>query len=215
MSSEGCNFQPKHTCGVQNNNVTLLQPYGENDLDLTTRERSFLRAMMHRDYLKTKHTVVLQHAMWMKVKPTDDLLFLYDYTKGAVKINLQSLNNPSKPDVLGGAEWTACSPKWWAHATGCDGHEARRRDVLYNSQWRFAEDSTSNVVENCRLRVRKSDPHFDDCDGAGRDCQYCFHEPSQTDKEIRCPAANVDLAVINCVPRLLLASSRHTLDHIL
>ncbi|KAJ7099790.1 hypothetical protein C8R44DRAFT_747705 [Mycena epipterygia] len=27
MSSEGCNFQPKHTCGVQNNNVTLLQPY--------------------------------------------------------------------------------------------------------------------------------------------------------------------------------------------
>ncbi|KAJ7142282.1 hypothetical protein C8R44DRAFT_725655 [Mycena epipterygia] len=27
MSSEWCNFQPKHACGAQNNNVTLLQPY--------------------------------------------------------------------------------------------------------------------------------------------------------------------------------------------
>ncbi|KAJ7653971.1 hypothetical protein DFH06DRAFT_1203372 [Mycena polygramma] len=80
---------------------------GDNDLDLSTRDRSFLRALIHHDYQKRLSKVDLfsQTATCLATQPGEDFLVLYDYTRGEVKINIQLLSNTETERHLGCPEW--------------------------------------------------------------------------------------------------------------
>ncbi|KAJ7105504.1 hypothetical protein C8R44DRAFT_886457 [Mycena epipterygia] len=75
-----------------------------NELDFTMR--SFLRALIHHDYQKERRAIFLQKMLFRRARPDDGFLTLYDYTRGPVKINLQSLNSAKTHEVLGSSEWT-------------------------------------------------------------------------------------------------------------
>ncbi|KAJ7670068.1 hypothetical protein DFH06DRAFT_1179929 [Mycena polygramma] len=81
---------------------------GNNELDLTARDRSFLRALIHHDYQKklNKATFFSQTAMCMATQPGEDFLILYDYSLGEVKLSIQPLSSAQTNQHLGGPEWT-------------------------------------------------------------------------------------------------------------
>ncbi|KAJ7748293.1 hypothetical protein DFH07DRAFT_962189 [Mycena maculata] len=76
----------------------------ENDIELTARHRSFLRALIHHDYQKSKALIFPQKLLAIKVGL--DFLTLYDYTEGPAKINVQALSSERTRELLGGPEWT-------------------------------------------------------------------------------------------------------------
>ncbi|KAJ7624221.1 hypothetical protein DFH06DRAFT_1230018 [Mycena polygramma] len=80
----------------------------DNELELTTRERSFLRALIHHEYRKplSKVGIFCQTVIFMATRPDEGTLVLYDYTQGVAKINVQSLSSSGTKRALGGPEWT-------------------------------------------------------------------------------------------------------------
>ncbi|KAJ7471092.1 hypothetical protein FB451DRAFT_1368209 [Mycena latifolia] len=78
---------------------------GQNDFPLTTRERSFLRAVVHADYQKSKVAILSRQIVFMHMQPGEGFLILYDYSQGAAKITLQQLSGASAQKYLNGAEW--------------------------------------------------------------------------------------------------------------
>ncbi|KAJ6578459.1 hypothetical protein B0H19DRAFT_1062945 [Mycena capillaripes] len=78
----------------------------DSEEDLTTRERSFLRVLIYHDYQNLKSMMFPERPMFMSAHPGKGFFTPYDYTKGAVKISLQSQNGIHAKEVLGGPEWT-------------------------------------------------------------------------------------------------------------
>ncbi|KAJ7604512.1 hypothetical protein DFH06DRAFT_1254770 [Mycena polygramma] len=80
----------------------------DDELELTVRERSFLRTLVHHEYMKTlsKVKIFSQTVIAMATHPGEGTLVLYDYTKGSAKINLQPLSGAGTKKALGGPEWT-------------------------------------------------------------------------------------------------------------
>ncbi|KAJ7301939.1 hypothetical protein DFH08DRAFT_827046 [Mycena albidolilacea] len=64
---------------------------GDSDLELTTRERSFLWVLIHHDYQNLRAILFFQQMAFMRVSCGEGFLVRYDYTKGPVNINLQLL----------------------------------------------------------------------------------------------------------------------------
>ncbi|KAJ7624253.1 hypothetical protein DFH06DRAFT_1445914 [Mycena polygramma] len=85
----------------------LSLPSGD-DLELTVRDRSFLRALVHHEYRKpqSKVDIFCQTVTGMATHPGEGTLVLYDFTQGSVKINLEPLNSDGTTKALGGPEWT-------------------------------------------------------------------------------------------------------------
>ncbi|KAJ7675526.1 hypothetical protein B0H17DRAFT_1080622 [Mycena rosella] len=76
-----------------------------NDSQLTTVERSFLRAVVHHDSQKEKAQLLIQQLGFMSAYPGQDFLVLYNYTRGAVKFSVQPLNGAPTKERFNGAEW--------------------------------------------------------------------------------------------------------------
>ncbi|KAJ7670060.1 hypothetical protein DFH06DRAFT_1321079 [Mycena polygramma] len=88
--------------------LTLLLSGGNNDFDLNTRDRSFLRALIHHDYQKrdSKITIFFQTTICVANQPDEGFLILYDYTKGELGLSIHPLSGAQTKQHLGGPEWT-------------------------------------------------------------------------------------------------------------
>ncbi|KAJ6527203.1 hypothetical protein DFH09DRAFT_1371440 [Mycena vulgaris] len=75
----------------------------DNDLRLKGRDRAFLRAIVHNDYLKSAPNMISQKMVHMHDFPGQAFLTVYDYSQGRGKISVQHLNDMK--DYLHGAEW--------------------------------------------------------------------------------------------------------------
>lgn len=65
---------------------------GKNSDDLTARQRSFLRALVHHDYQKAKIEILAQQLVFLNAHPGQRFLVEYRYTTGAVEITLTPLS---------------------------------------------------------------------------------------------------------------------------
>jgi len=92
----------RETCGSYG---TLFLSEKNKD-DFGTRQRSFLRALVHHDYTNAKPTLLSKHALFMNAFPGKPFVTVYDYTKGAVNIDLKShASLRASETIFGGAEW--------------------------------------------------------------------------------------------------------------
>ncbi|KAJ7642604.1 hypothetical protein DFH06DRAFT_603600 [Mycena polygramma] len=87
--------------GNQNGGLSLR---GGSNAKRTTRERSFIRALLDDDYHEFKPVILVQRAAFMRVHRGEKCLTLYDYTAGPVEIKTLPLNEHTM-DELSGPEW--------------------------------------------------------------------------------------------------------------
>ncbi|KAJ6517410.1 hypothetical protein C8R47DRAFT_1255011 [Mycena vitilis] len=80
----------------------------DKEINLTARQRSFLRTLVHHEYMKilSKVEIFSQTVAAMATHSDEGTLVLYDYTEGPAKINLQPLSGAGTKKALGGPEWT-------------------------------------------------------------------------------------------------------------
>ncbi|KAF8181362.1 hypothetical protein K438DRAFT_1937989 [Mycena galopus ATCC 62051] len=76
-----------------------------NGLRLKWRDRGFLRAIVHKDYLESAPNLATQKLVHMHDFPGQTFLTVYDYSQGRGKISVQHLTNMK--DYLHGPEWDA------------------------------------------------------------------------------------------------------------
>ncbi|KAJ6579221.1 hypothetical protein DFH09DRAFT_1361011 [Mycena vulgaris] len=61
----------------------------QNPDPLTTRERSFMRAVLHHNYMSEKHAIHMRQLAWMHENPGRAFYTLFDYSKGSVTVSIQ------------------------------------------------------------------------------------------------------------------------------
>ncbi|KAK6966575.1 hypothetical protein R3P38DRAFT_3245860 [Favolaschia claudopus] len=81
---------------------TLLLGERNND-DCSSRQRSFLRALIHHDYQKQRIHIHSRQAMFLSEFPHGTFLTLYNYMEGAVRISVKEA--PQSFEALAGPEW--------------------------------------------------------------------------------------------------------------
>ncbi|KAK7045293.1 hypothetical protein R3P38DRAFT_2609718 [Favolaschia claudopus] len=81
---------------------TLLIGERNND-DSSSRQRSFLRALIHHDYQKQRFTLHSRQAIFLSEFPHGTFLTLYNYMEGAVRIDIKEA--PQSFEPLAGPEW--------------------------------------------------------------------------------------------------------------
>ncbi|KAJ7150462.1 hypothetical protein C8R43DRAFT_951438 [Mycena crocata] len=77
-----------------------------NDLHLTARGRSFLRAVVTSSYMASLDDVCAAQVAFLHRHPGEDYVVLFDYTGGAAKVEVEPLYRLSNHEALAGAEWT-------------------------------------------------------------------------------------------------------------
>ncbi|KAJ7082667.1 hypothetical protein B0H15DRAFT_803117 [Mycena belliarum] len=77
----------------------------QNDRGLTTRDRSFLRALVHHESHRLRLSILFQQTQHMRMFPGAESLVLYDYTWGPVKIKVLRARGEVLQNILNGAEW--------------------------------------------------------------------------------------------------------------
>ncbi|KAK7014344.1 hypothetical protein R3P38DRAFT_3003266 [Favolaschia claudopus] len=99
QSTDWRNGGHRKTCGSYG---TIL--LGERNTDnFTSRQRSFLRALVHHDYQKERHNIDAKRAAFFRDHPPGSIITLYDYTQGAVRVEVKKARN--KLESLEGSEW--------------------------------------------------------------------------------------------------------------
>ncbi|KAK7018196.1 hypothetical protein R3P38DRAFT_2981699 [Favolaschia claudopus] len=81
---------------------TLLLSERNNDT-FAMRDRAFLRALVQQDYKNAKRTVLIHQLRIMYHHPTQPIITLYDYCRGAVDITVQTptnLNLQDDPEII-------------------------------------------------------------------------------------------------------------------
>ncbi|KAJ6487316.1 hypothetical protein DFH09DRAFT_1106003 [Mycena vulgaris] len=91
---------------------------GDNDLQLTKRERTLLRAVVHRDYLISGPRVCPKQLGLMNAFPGEPFLTLYDYTTGPVKATIQLAHSDATKQRLHGRKWADVLARA-AQSAGC------------------------------------------------------------------------------------------------
>ncbi|KAJ7140681.1 hypothetical protein C8R44DRAFT_726413 [Mycena epipterygia] len=77
--------------GIFVNSVSRDSPtthLGENESMLTTRDRSFMRVLLHHDYQSARAEVFLGQIVSLNQNPGEDFFTLFDYTNGHVSIKV-------------------------------------------------------------------------------------------------------------------------------
>ncbi|KAJ7136191.1 hypothetical protein C8R46DRAFT_1361914 [Mycena filopes] len=75
--------------------------WNSNDIDFTKRELSFLRQLLHRDFDTWKILVLAKQATFMSLNPGQSFVTLYNYSLGAVNIEVQATTAPDVRIYLG------------------------------------------------------------------------------------------------------------------
>ncbi|KAF7362936.1 hypothetical protein MVEN_00644600 [Mycena venus] len=126
----------------------------DNDLRLKARDRAFLRALVHDDYLKSKPLVLPQKLAYMHEFPGEALLTLYDYTNGRVKVTVQRVGSDATKLRLHGSEWddivaraAASCGRMWVDVVVMPGSDTMRYWVIP------LRTSTSTVYDGLRQLV--------------------------------------------------------------
>ncbi|KAK6969203.1 hypothetical protein R3P38DRAFT_2588479, partial [Favolaschia claudopus] len=76
-----------------------------NDLSFDTRQRSFLRALVHHDYKKARHRLITDQTKFMTMNPGKKHLVLYEYLDGVPKITIEPSETYLLSDLFDRTEW--------------------------------------------------------------------------------------------------------------
>ncbi|KAJ7234661.1 hypothetical protein C8J57DRAFT_1574610 [Mycena rebaudengoi] len=76
-------------------------------LRLTTRDRSFMRALVHGDYLACRTDILMRQSLFLSRYPHIQCYTSFDYTKGAVKMQVSGVPNDGRGTDHHEPEWVA------------------------------------------------------------------------------------------------------------
>ncbi|KAK6971972.1 hypothetical protein R3P38DRAFT_3138484 [Favolaschia claudopus] len=76
-----------------------------NNEEFTARQRSFLRWIVHQDYLKARTNIYREQALFLSKLPDHPFITTYDYTLATMKVKVEIKVAVSETDLLFGPEW--------------------------------------------------------------------------------------------------------------
>ncbi|KAJ6462229.1 hypothetical protein C8R45DRAFT_1220653, partial [Mycena sanguinolenta] len=109
----------------------------KNDADSSSRQRSFLRALVHHDYKKAKPILLCKQIFFKHAYPDIGFFTMFDYTEGRVKVQVKSLTIFDATEAFQGVEWksilsraAASGGKMGIHVVAIYEAESARRFVI-------------------------------------------------------------------------------------
>ncbi|KAJ6484230.1 hypothetical protein C8R45DRAFT_1075429 [Mycena sanguinolenta] len=125
----------------------------KNSLDSTARQRAFLRALVHRDYLLVRRRLISDQIKFMKAHPDGAFVTMFDYTQGAVRIRVEPRTVLEPIEGFSGVEWKSIVSREAASGGRMEIHVVGT-SALKSRQWFVIPLRTSNPFVHDRVHDR-------------------------------------------------------------